>query len=111
MKVKELFQDMECYVVESIPKDKKDAYSKIVSWVDPKRWIILKAEYYNRRGEHLKTQLLKWELIQDIWTATNRVMENHLNGNRTIVTTKDVQYNTGLKEKLFYERTLKRGVR
>jgi outer membrane lipoprotein-sorting protein len=108
---KELFQDIECYVVESIPKDKKDAYSKIVSWIDPERWIILKAEYYNRKGEHLKTQLLKWELIHDIWTATNLVMENHLNGNKTIVTTKDVQYNTGLKEKLFYERTLKRGVR
>ncbi len=108
---KELFQDIECYIIESIPKDKKDAYSKIVSRVDTTRWIILKAEYYNRKGEHLKTQLLKWELIQDIWTATNLSMENHLNRNKTIVTTKDVQYNTGLKEKLFYERTLKRGVR
>ena len=108
---KELFQDIKCYIIESIPKDKKDAYSKIVSSVDPKRWIFLKVEYYNRKGERLKTQLPKWELIQDIWTATNLVMENHLNGNKTVVEIKDVQYNTGLKEKLFHERTLKRGVR
>jgi hypothetical protein len=107
----ELFQDRECYLVESIPKDKKDAYSKIMVWVDPERWFILKAEFYNKKGEHLKTELLKWELIQDIWTTTKLNMENHLNGNKTIVTVKDVLFNTKRKEKLFHERTLKRGVR
>jgi hypothetical protein len=106
----ELFKSIERYVIESIPKDEDDAYSKILSWVDPERWIILKAEYYNLKGEHLKTQLLEWELIQDIWTAVNLVMENHLNGNKTIVTVKDVQYNAGFKEEMFHERTLKRGV-
>ncbi len=107
----ESFQDRECYVVESIPKDKKDAYSKIVTWVDPARWIILKAAFYNKKGEHLKTELVEWELIQDIWTAKKMIMDNHLNGNKTIVTIDGFHYNSGFKEKLFHERTLKRGVR
>ena len=107
----ETFQNSECYVVESIPKDKKDAYSKIVVWVDPERWVVLKAEFYNKKGEHLKTELIEWELIQDIWTATKMIMENHLNGNKTVVTIDGFHYNNGFKEKLFHERTLKRGVR
>lgn len=106
-----LFQDIECYIVKSIPRDKKDIYSKVVNWIDPERWIPLKVEYYNRKGEHLKTQLLEWEQIQDIWTPTNLSMKNHLNGNKTIVTVKEVLYNNKFKEKLFHERTLKRGVR
>ncbi len=107
----ESFQGVECYVVESIPRDKKDAYSKIVVWVDPERWVILQAEFYNKRGEHLKTELIEWELIQDIWTATKMIMDNHLNGNKTIVTIDGFHYNNGFEEKLFHERTLKRGVR
>ena len=107
----ELFQDRECYLVESIPKDKKDAYSKFINWVDPERWVILKVKYYDRKGERLKTQLSEWESVQNIWTSTSLSMENHLNGNKTIVTVKEVLYNNKFKEKLFHERTLKRGVR
>ncbi len=107
----ESFQGIECYVVESIPIDKKDAYSKIMAWVDKGRWIILKAEFYNKKGEHLKTELLEWELIQEIWTAKTMTMQNYLNGNTTIVTIEEFKYNNGFKEKLFHERTLKRGVR
>jgi outer membrane lipoprotein-sorting protein len=107
----EIFQDIECHIVESIPKDKKDAYSKIVAWVDPESWVSLKVEFYNKKGEHLKTELIEWEVIQDLWTATKLIMDNHLNGNRTVVTIEGVHYNNGFKETLFHERTLKRGVR
>lgn len=96
-------------MIESIPKSKKDAYSKLINRVDKQNWTISKIEYYDRTGRHLKTQLLEWELVQGIWTSVNLVMENHLNGNKTTVTVTDIQYNTGLKEKLFHERTLKRG--
>ncbi|MCP4974999.1 MAG: outer membrane lipoprotein-sorting protein [Maribacter sp.] len=107
----ETLQTIECYIVESNPKDKKDAYSKILAWVDPERWVILKAEFYNRKGEHSKTELIEWELIQNKWTAKKMTMENHLNGNKTVVTLKGFKYSNGFKEKLFHERTLKRGVR
>lgn len=105
------FQDKEFYVIESIPKDKKDAYSKIVSRVDKQNWTISIIEYYDRTGRHSKTQLLEWELMKGIWTSVNLVMDNHLTGNKTTVTVKNIQYNSGLKEKMFHERTLKRGIR
>lgn len=107
----EIFSDRDCYVVESIPENPKDTYSRIVHWVDTANRTILKTEYYDREGRHLKTQILEWELIQDIWTSTNLVMENHINGNKTIAAIRNVQYNIGLEDRLFHERTLKTGVR
>ncbi|MCP4269535.1 MAG: outer membrane lipoprotein-sorting protein [Candidatus Brocadiaceae bacterium] len=50
-------------------------------------------------------------MIQNKWTAKKMTMENHLNGNKTVVTLKGFKYSNGFKEKLFHERTLKRGVR
>ena len=107
----ETLSDRNCYVVESIPKDRKDAYGRMVYWIDTDNLTVLKINYFDRKGRHLKTQKLRWELIQDIWTQTELTMENHLNGNKTIVVIDDVRYNTGLKENLFHERSLKRGLR
>lgn len=106
----EILADRDCYVVESIPKDSKDAYSRIVHWIDTVNWTVHKINFFDCKGRHLKTQSLKWALIQNIWTQTELTMENRLNGFKTIVTIKNVLYNSGLKEKLFHERTLKRGV-
>lgn len=107
----EILSDRDCYVVESIPKDPKGTYSRTVHWIDVVKWTVIKTEYYDREGRHLKTQMLKWELIQNIWTSTSLVMENHINRNKTIATIWNVQYNNGLEDRMFHERTLKTGVR
>lgn len=107
---KESFQGFECYVVESIPKNSKDAYSKIVSWINSTNWIILKSEFYDKKGNHLKTLVLDWALLQNILTRVNLVMTNHINGNTTLVKIDNTVYNKELKEDLFNERTLKRGI-
>lgn len=108
---KEAFNEIECYLVESIPQNPKDAYSKILNWVDPNNWIILKTEYYDEKGSHMKTLLREWEKIQDIWTSVKLSMGNHQNGNKTFVKVDNVKYNTEIDDGMFNERTLKRGIK
>lgn len=94
----------------SIPKNPKDAYSKILNWIDLNNWIVLKTEFYDKKGIHIKTLLIEWELIQDIWIGVKLSMENFLNGNLTFVKFDNVKYNTDINDDMFNERTLKRGI-
>ena len=49
------FNEKECYKSARIPKDKNSGYTKQISWVDTKDFLIQKVEYYDRKGELLKT--------------------------------------------------------
>lgn len=102
------------YKMEQIPVNKKIAkelgYGRVVSWVDPEIWIIRKSEFWDVRGNHLKTLHIKEiRKVQDIWTAHRLEVRNHKTGHRTIFTFSDVDYQTGVKDDLFTERALRRG--
>ena len=50
--------DDEAYVIELIPKpDAPVTWARVVEWIRVKDYIPLRAEYYNERGEHVRTLL------------------------------------------------------
>lgn len=103
------YNNIDCYVVESIPLEKRYIYSKKHTWVDKQNWIPLKVDYYDRKGRFLKTLNTDWQQVDGIWTWEKSVMQNHLTGHKTIIEIEDIELNTGLSEKVFTERTLKKG--
>ncbi|MBU2647741.1 outer membrane lipoprotein-sorting protein [bacterium] len=100
----------ECYVVESVPKRKRDMYSKKITWVDSKRWLIQKVDFYDRKGRFLKTLTMVWQEVKGIWTWKRGEMKNHLSQHSTVIDVQEVKVNTGLEDRVFIERTLKRGM-
>jgi outer membrane lipoprotein-sorting protein len=95
------------HVIESKPKSATD-YAKRHIWVDHERWLPLKEEYFDNQGKLLRTFTAeKVEQISGNWTITTRSMKNAQTGHRTEVTFANVEYNIGLKDDLFSERTLK----
>lgn len=95
------------HVVESRPKATLD-YARRLSWIDRERWLPLKEEYLNERGEVIRVFTADRVEEQDHhWTVTARSMKNMQNGHHTEVVFKEIRYDVGLKPELFTERHLR----
>lgn len=81
----EPYQTRESFVLERYPKDEHSLYSRQVAWIDKELYIPWKVEYYNRRGEHLKTlSYRKYKKYLDkFWRPGEMEMVNHRSGKIT----------------------------
>ncbi len=101
--------EMECYQGTRIPKDKNSGYTKQITWVDTKDFLIRKIEYYDRKGELLKTALFSdYKKRDGVWRVGKIEMHNHQNDKSTILIWKEDKIKAGLKSKDFDKRVLKR---
>lgn len=98
------------YVVESYPTYDNSGYSKNITWVDQKHFRVQKIEYFDEKGDALKTlEISNYKLYLDkYWRGHKQVMINHQTSKSTIVNWKDYQFNTGLDESDFNKSSLKR---
>lgn len=107
----EILDGENCYVVESIPKEEDYMYSKTVTWVIKDKWIGLKKEFYDEDGDHLKTlSVSRFKKIDGYWTILNSDMHNIQKDHKTSMELNDVKINTGIEDRKFTERIMKRGL-
>ncbi len=103
------FDGKKVYLGESKPVSKYSGYTKLLTWVDAKTFLILKIEYYDRKRELLKTAIFSdYKKINGFWRIGKIVMSNIQNDKKTTLIWKNEQINRGLKEKDFHKRVLKR---
>ncbi|MCP4408544.1 MAG: outer membrane lipoprotein-sorting protein [Gammaproteobacteria bacterium] len=96
------------YRIESHPKARAD-YARRLSWIDRQRSLPLKEEYYDARGELMRT--FTADEVREVdghWTTTRRSMRDARSGHRTEVVYEEVGYDVGLTASLFSERYLRR---
>ena len=102
----EKIDGFDCGVIESIPKDKDDMYTKRVIWVRKDSFVSVRIEYYNKQGL-LKILTAKDVRQQDdFWTIFHMEMDNISEKHKTIMRMEKVQYNVGTKDNLFRVSTL-----
>ncbi|MBN4060738.1 outer membrane lipoprotein-sorting protein [bacterium AH-315-I20] len=112
----EMLDGKDVWVVEAIPKSKqlmKDlGYSKVVYHVRKDIDMYIKVDFWDRKGRELK-HLISTGITQidGIWTATGGVMKNVQTNHRTELVFSEQEYNTGLSDRMFTERMIKRGYR
>lgn len=100
-----------CYVVESTPKTSGYMYSKTISWVIKDSFLGIKREFYDSKGKLLKTLTIKkFDEISGIWTILETEMNNVQKNHKTLMEFTNVQYNQGLKDNWFTERTMTTGI-
>lgn len=103
------------FVVQSTPKEDNPLYSKVVAWYpkvqDWRDCNKSRIEYFDSSGALLKTQTLQWQKVGDAWLWDEVKVENIRTGHSSIFRVTEPEINVGLKDRLFSERTLKRGVR
>lgn len=87
-----------CFKVENIPAYSDSGYSKLHEWVDSEIFRPRKIEYYDRKGDLLKT--LKFhdykQYKNTFWRPSKMVMTNHQTGRSTQIDWLNYQYDTGL---------------
>ncbi|HIP60610.1 MAG TPA: outer membrane lipoprotein-sorting protein [Campylobacterales bacterium] len=103
------FNGKECYKGVRIPKDKNSGYTKQITWVDTKDFLIQKVEYYDRKQEHLKTATFSdYKQIEGVWRVGKIEMNNHQNDKSTVLIWKEDKIKAGLRSKNFDKRELKK---
>ena len=101
--------------IEGTPKTQEIArelgYSKTQSCVDSEIWMIRKSQFWDIKGNLLKTVTISnIEKIQGIWTQQNIDVENHKTGHSTDLTFSEVDYQNPVPDDIFTTNAIKRGL-
>lgn len=88
----------------------RTGYNERLVYIDSERQLIMRDEFF-RDGQHIKTfEVTGLEPIDGYWTITEALMTNHVNGGFTRLIRRQTQYNQGLADRLFHERSLRSGI-
>jgi outer membrane lipoprotein-sorting protein len=96
-------------VVERTPRYENSGYTRQVSWIDRDIFQVRKVNFYDRRGDLLKTLTLEdYREYEGVWRSHRMVMINHQTGKSTDLIYGDYQFGVGLKESEFVKGRLTR---
>ena len=96
--------------METYPTDADSGYTKRVAWIDKTDFKPWKVDFYDRKGELLKTLSFSdyKQYLGKHWRSNVAVMVNHQTGKSTELRWIDVQFKTGLTDADFDQSALKR---
>lgn len=100
----------EFYILELTPKPgvKKD-YSRLKMWVRKDNFVSTKIEYYDKKGDLWKVlERRRIVKIGDYWTAKEMEMKDLKENHSTKMIQEKVEFDTGLSDKIFTPRYLRR---
>jgi len=96
-------------VVERFPRYEKSGYTKQKSWIDKDVYQARKLEFYDRRGDLLKTLTLSdYREYDGAWRAHKLSMINHRTGKETDLVYIEYEFKTGLDGGDFVKGVLQR---
>ncbi len=102
--------DSSRYLINNSPKKPDSvefAYYNV--WIDKKTFLPGKAEYYNKNNRlYRRVEAKKIVIIQGYPTVIESVATDITAGTSTVNKFENIKYDTGLKEKIFTERFLRR---
>jgi outer membrane lipoprotein-sorting protein len=112
----EYFNNTDCWKIEMVPLNEdisdKNGFSKKISCIGKKDFVIRKAVYYDLDGELLKE--LEVKAIKELDTKhhkyrpTHMVMVNKQNNRKSILKVDKIQFNPDVKDEFFTTRYLER---
>ncbi len=99
---------IDVYIYERYPKDKDSAYSKQVLYVDKNKFLLYKAQFYDRKKELLKTGIYSgYKKFGNTYRLKKIIMTNHQNKKSTALKYLKDEIHLNLNSKLFSKRYLK----
>jgi outer membrane lipoprotein-sorting protein len=106
----EKLNGIDYYVIERYPAYQHSGYTRQVVWVNNKRYVAEKIEFYDRKNSLLKTlnNTDYQQYLDQYWRPDTMLMENHQTGKSTLLTWENYQFKTGLTDKNFTRNSLKR---
>ena len=106
----EVYGGVNCFVIQSIPKDSSYQYSKMVQWIAKDTLIVMKIELFDKRNTHVKTvEMSGIKDIQGRQTVTVTKMTTHAAGTFTTITSEITKYDVPIPEQVFTVEFLETG--
>ena len=100
-----------CWVVESVPVDKREIYSRKVSWIRQDCLTAIYVEYYDKLNKlHRVLTISDVKEVQGFWTVHKMEMKNVQTEHSTIITVKNPKYNIKVDKNLFTVAKLEKGL-
>ena len=100
-----------CWVVESVPVDKHEIYSRKVSWIRQDCLIADHVEYYDKLNKlHRVLTIQEVKKIQSFWTVLKMEMRNVQTEHSTTIVVKNTQYDVKVDKALFTVAKLEKGL-
>ncbi len=98
------------YLIKNTPHNPRAVdFRAYTVTIDKKTFLPIKAEYTDKNGKLFRRiKVVKVKTIQGYPTVVKSRVDDLARGTHTISTCSNVEYNTGLKEKIFTERFLRR---
>jgi hypothetical protein len=110
------YQDRQVWVIEALPKPvrmKKTRYSKLLLWVDKERYVALKMQNYDKRGDLFKRMLFsRFESVNklnqenQLWRAREITLFNMKAQRLSTITTDKIATGITVDPEFLTERTL-----
>ncbi len=109
----QVFNKMNCYVIERYPEYKHSGYKRQQVWIDKKHFNVQKTVFYDRKNALLKTLIFKGYKPYVVngktyWRTEKMFMKNHQTGKSTLLEWEDYTFNKGFTVRDFDKSTLKR---
>jgi len=104
------YRNVKVWVIEAIPNSKrlkKTLYSKILIWVDQSRFIPLKVQSYDKRGQlYKRTVFSNIEKINDWWVAKDATIMNLKSRRLSNMKTHKIALGVDISDEFLSQRTL-----
>lgn len=99
-----------CWVVESVPVNKGELYSRKVLWIRQDAAMPLRVEFYDRLNKlHRLLTVQSIKQVGQYWVFEQETMENVQTGHKTVITFSHHAFDMSLAEDLFTTSRLERG--
>ena len=106
----EIIDGYKCWKLESVPKDKRDIFSRKIALIRQDCLIPVRVEYYDKLGRlHRRLEMSDIARVDGFWVARKMHMSNVQTGHQTILEIKNPKYNIHVEEAKFNVTVLEKG--
>lgn len=100
-----------CWVIESIPVDKREIYSRKVTWIRQDCCVPVYVEFYDKLDKlHRYLTISEISQVQGYWTKQHMEMKNVQTGHSTIIVLNNPQYDLKVDKSMFTVAKLEKGL-
>ncbi len=104
------YQGRKAFVIEQIPtkaRARKTRYAKTLVWVDAQRYVMLKAEMYDKRGKEIRRIITgKVEKIKGVWLARSITIMNLMTNRLSNMSLGAIHFGVSIDPELLTKRAL-----
>ena len=104
----EKIDNVDCYILESVPSGIKTEYSKHISWITKDMHLPVKEESFDKKGELLKSKSIIYQQIKEYSIMIELHVKNVQRNHQTILKFDNIEVDSGIKDNIFHEKNLKR---